>query len=141
MTVSGLSNYKVLRYDVNVDKLSADITLFFPKISDTGAYDGLVGPLGVNFVGEFDSYYHNTKAFIHFEAQRVWRDGEEYLQIIDVKLSSDKKFRALKSSHPTHDVAIPILYPYIEATYADIIKEEMNKMVTLIPYDMLLPPQ
>ena len=139
MTVLGLSNYKVEKYSINTRTLTADLTILFPKISDTGVYSGSINLLGVNFNGSFKSRYRNTKAFLHFEFQRIWRNGIEFLNILDVSLSSDKKFIALDTGHRVHDIAIPIIYPYIERTYAKIIKEEMNKVLDLIPLDSLLP--
>lgn len=139
MTVNGLSNFRIEKYNVNIETLSADITLFFPKIADTGDYTGFVNPLGVSFQGNFRSWYRNTRAFLHFEAEKYFKNGVEFIRLVDVTLSSDKKFIALKSSHRVHSVIIPILYPYIERTYAEIIREEMNKFAEAVPYDMLLP--
>ncbi|KAL7011938.1 hypothetical protein ACKWTF_014524 [Chironomus riparius] len=138
MTVLGLSNYKVEKYSINPQTLTADLTMLFPKISDTGDYSGSINLLGVNFNGSFKSRYRNTKAFLHFEFQKIRKNGIEFLNILDISLSSDKKFIALESGHKVHDIAIPILYPYIERSYAKIIKEEMNKVLDLIPYESLL---
>ncbi|KAG5668777.1 hypothetical protein PVAND_016703 [Polypedilum vanderplanki] len=139
MTVNGLSNYIVEKYNVNLKDLSADIVLFYPKFADTAIYSGNINLIGVNFRGSFRSYYRNTRVFLHFEAEKYIKEGREYLRLVDVTLSSNKIFHALRSSHQVHNIVIPIIYPYIERTYAEIIREEMNKMADLIPYDMLLP--
>jgi len=135
MTVLGLSNYKVEKYSINTRTLTADITMLFPKISDTGDSINL---LGVNFNGSFKSRYRNTRAFLHFEFQRIRKNEIEFLNILDVSLSSDKKFIALETGHRIHDVAIPIIYPYVERSYAKIIRDEMNKVLELIPLESLL---
>lgn len=138
MTVSGLSNYKVEGYKLHFDTLTADLTMLFPKISDTGTYSGSIFPLGLNFNGNFTSRYRNTRALIHFEFQKYWKNGVEFLKILDIELGSDKKFIALNSTHWVHDIAIPIIYPYLERSYGILIRDEMNQILELVPMNDLL---
>ena len=66
MTVHGLSNYIVERYDVNLKDFTVDMTLFLPRISDTAYYSAIIDILGLKLDGEFRSAYRNTRAKIRF---------------------------------------------------------------------------
>lgn len=139
MTVHGLSNYIVEAYNINLRDFTVDMTLLFPRISDTGVYSANVGILGMKLDGDFRSSYKNTRAKVRFEFHKEIKDGIDFLNIDNVFLKSDKVFRAIFSSHPMHNVLIPAVYPMLERSYGLIIREEINKVLDVVPFDVLLP--
>lgn len=139
MTVHGLSNYIVESYKINLRDFTVDMTLLFPRISDTGIYTANIGILGMKLDGEFRSSYKETRAKIRFEAHKEIRNGIDYLNIDNVFLRSDKVFRAIFASHPTHNWLIPAIYPLLERSYGLIIRDEINKVLDAVPFNVLLP--
>lgn len=139
MTVHGLSNYIVERYDVNLNDYRVDMTLFLPRLSDKAFYAAIIDILGLKLDGKFRAAYVNTRAKIRFDFHKEIRNGTEFINIDNVLLTSDKNLSPLRSTHRVHNFYIAMMYPSLERSYGEIIREEINQLLYQVPFNVLLP--